>query len=371
MTKFDISHCLKLARSENVGSSTFFRLINIFNSPQNALSNISEFAKSGGLKRNIKICSDEEVANELLLTSNFGAKIFSFYDEKYPKLLKNISDPPPILTTKGNSELFSRDIIAIVGPRNASFNAINTARNIANKLGENNIVIASGLARGVDSIAHEASINLGTIAVIAGGINHIYPQENHQLYQKISENGLLVSENSFNFKPRGGNFIQRNRIIAGISLGVVIVEAGLKSGSLTTARFARSCDRDIFAVPGSPFDDRCKGSNRLIKEGAILFEEIDDILREIPRLKQKFKTTKMEEEHIDNFVAPQIKLPIDAELREISQEILKKLSYSPTSIEVITNEIQAPIKFINIALVQLELAGKIRVDFGNVVLQIS
>lgn len=366
-----IADYLKLARSENVGSSTFFRLINIFNSPKNALENLSEFAKSGGLKRNIKICSNEEVAKELLLTKDFGAKIFSFYDKNYPELLKNISDPPPILTIKGNLELFSQNVIAIVGPRNASFNAINITKNIADKLGKNNIVVSSGLARGVDSIAHETAISSGTIAVIAGGINHIYPKENHKLYQKICESGLLVSENPFGFTPRGGNFIQRNRIIAGISLGVVIVEAGLKSGSLTTARFAKSFGRDIFAIPGSPFDDRCKGSNRLIKEGAILLEEIGDILNEIPRLKQKLKIDKMAEETFDSFIVPKFKFPANSEIKEISQQILNKLSYSPTLIDNIISEIDAPINFINIALVQLELAGKIKVDFGNVVLQIT
>ncbi len=360
-------NCLRLARSENIGKSTFFRLLKIFGSAQAALEQLPSFAASGGLKRKIKIFSSQEAELEIENTKNFGAEILTFFDENYPQLLRQISDPAPILTIKGNAEFFYQTTIAIVGPRNASFVAINFAKKIALELGQHSIVTVSGLARGIDCAAHQGSILSGTIAVIAGGIDHIYPAENAKLYDAISKQGLLVSENAFGTPPKGGNFVQRNRIISGLSLGVVVVEAGLKSGSLLTAKFAKEQGREVFAVPGSPFDARCLGTNRLIKDGAKMFENINDVLEELPRLKAKFKKTQILcEPDLAAFESPLQKMPSDSEIAKIRQEIFAKLSTFPTTIEEIIFATGAPARLVNIALVQLELAEKIEVNFGKV-----
>lgn len=362
---------LRLTRSENIGQSTFFRLLEIFSSPQNALEQLPAFAESGGLKRKIKICSKAEAEAEIENTKKFGAEIVTFFDENYPQLLRQIADPAPVLTVKGNLNFFTRDTIAVVGPRNASFGAMSFAKKIASELGENSIVVASGLARGIDAAAHQGSLASGTIAVIAGGIDHIYPAENEKLFAGVATQGLLVSENAFGAPPKGGNFVRRNRIISGLSLGVVVVEAGLKSGSLTTARFAREQGREIFAVPGSPFDARCLGTNRLIKDGAKMFENIDDVLCEMPNLKAKFSKAKMlREPDAAAFEGPTPKMPSDSEIAKIRQEIFEKLSQFPTAIEEIIFELQVPPRLVNIALVQLELAEKIEINFGKVVRKI-
>ncbi len=363
---------LRLARSENIGKSTFFRLIEIFGSVQLALEQLPDFAASGGLKRKIKIFSLADAELELENTQNFGAEILTFSDENYPQLLRKIPDPAPILTVKGLCEFFTQDTIAIVGPRNASFGAMNFAKSIALELGQNSVITASGLARGVDAAVHHGSILSGTIAVIAGGIDHIYPKENAKLYDSISKQGLLVSENAFGAPPKGGNFVQRNRIISGLSLGVIVVEAGLKSGSLITAKFAKEQGREVFAVPGSPFDPRCLGTNRLIKDGAKMFENIDDVLAEIPNLKTKFRKAQiLHEPDATVFEGPTQKMPSDNEIAKIRKEIFTKLSNFPIAIEEIIFELKAPASIVNIALVQLELAEKIEVNFGKVTRKIS
>jgi len=363
---------LRLARSENIGKSTFFRLIEIFESVENALEQVADYAAAGGLRRKIKVCTLEDAENEMINSENFGAEILIFSEEKYPKLLRKIPDPAPVLTVRGDIEFFNRDTIAIVGPRNASFNAITFAKKIALELGQNSVITVSGMARGVDSAAHQASILSGTIAVIAGGINHIYPKENEHLYSEILKHGLLVSENAFGMPPKGGNFVQRNRIISGLALGVIVLEAGLKSGSLITARFAREQGREVFAMPGSPFDPRCHGTNRLIKDGAKMIENIADILDELPKLKSQLRGSKiLREPDSKPFVAPAAKLPSDDDVKKIRQEIFSRLSVAPIAIDEIIGQMQVPTKLLNIALVQLELADKIVINFGKVALKID
>ncbi len=363
---------LRLARSENIGKSTFFRLIEIFGSVENALARVKDYAKEGGLRREIKIISVRQAEEELKNTTKFGAEIILFSDSNYPKLLREISDPPPVLTIKGNKDFLNRDAIAIVGPRNASYNAIAFAKKIALELGQNSLITVSGMARGVDAAAHEASILSGTIGVIAGGINNIYPKQNTNLFKEVLDRGLLISENYFGAPPKGGNFVQRNRIIAGLSFGVVVVEAGLRSGSLITAKFAINQGREVFAVPGSPFDPRCQGANRLIKDGAKMVEDIDDILEELSDLRLRFGNVKtLREPEFEEFISPQAKMPLDDDIRKVRDEILARLSFSPTSINQIIEETSMPIRVINIALVQLELAEKIIIDAGGIYLNIS
>jgi DNA processing protein len=371
-TAHDKLDLLRLARSENIGKITFFRLIEIFGSAKTALEQIPDQAKQGGLRRDIKICSESEAQKEFADCEKFGAQIISFFDEEYPRLLRAIPDPSPILTVKGDADFFNQDSIAIVGPRNASFNAIAFARKLALDLGQNSIITVSGMARGVDAAAHEASLLSGTIGVIAGGINDVYPKENAGLYDEMAKIGLLVSENKFGSPPKSGNFVQRNRLISGLSLGVVVVEASLQSGSLLTAKFAEDQGREVFAVPGSPFDARSRGTNRLIKDGAKMVQNSDDVLSEISALKSKFKNLGMlHEPDQEPFKHAAAKIPSDADIKKIREEIFERLSFAPIAIEEIIEHLQAPARLVNIALVQLELANKINVTLGKVTLKNS
>lgn len=361
---------IQLARSENIGKSTFFRLLNLFGSPADALEKISEQAFQGGLGRAIRVCAASEAEKELRNSQKFGAEILLFCEEEYPRLLREIDDPAPIITVKGKVELLNKHSIAVVGPRNASFNGIAFAKKIASDLSANNLVVVSGLAKGIDAAAHSVSIKNGTIGVIAGGIDHVYPTENSELYKKLYEQGLIVSELPFGMPPKGGNFIQRNRIISGLSLGVVVVEAGIRSGSLTTAKFATEQGREVFSVPGSPLDPRCFGTNRLIKQGAKLTENIDDILEEIAHLKSKFGDAGMlQEPESEEFIMPAVKMPSDDDINKVRQEIFSKLSFVPISIEAIIQDLQVPPRIVNIAVIQLELADKVEVRFGKVTLK--
>jgi DNA processing protein len=361
---------LRLARSENVGKSTFFRLIDICGSVSKALDYVADLSNSGKISKKIKICSQSNAQREFELTTKFGAEILLFEDEKYPRLLRSIPDPAPILTIKGDVELFKQDCVAVVGSRNASFNGISFAKKVALELGQVSITTVSGMARGIDTAVHEASILSGTIAVIAGGINNIYPQENAALYGEVMQRGIVMSEMPFDAPPKGGNFVQRNRLISGLSLAVVVVEAGLKSGSLVTARFAAEQGREVFAVPGSPFDPRCHGANRLIKDGANMLEKIDDVLNEIPNLRARFSDVgKLREAEHKPFRGPELKMPNDTEIAKISKEIGEKLSFTATPIDDIIEELQLPARLANIALVELELADKVEVHCGKVTLK--
>ena len=220
------------------------------------------------------------------------------------------------------------------------------------------------MARGVDSAAHTASVTTGTIAVIAGGINHIYPKENFRLYEEIAQRGLIVSENTYGSNPQGFNFIQRNRLISGLSLATIVVEAGLRSGSLTTARFAIEQGREVFATPGSPLDPRCHGTNRLIKDGAKMLENVEDILEELHGIKSNFSKVGMLKE------GPTTTVDVNDELEENSNEderILSLIDASPTSVEEIVEKSQMPATVLNSTLMRLELEEKIELTLGKVV----
>ncbi|MBU6140163.1 MAG: DNA-processing protein DprA [Proteobacteria bacterium] len=345
---------LRLARSENVGPITFFRLIKAYGSATKALKHVSE------LRGKISLCSEEKVRKELEEIESFGAEILLFSDENYPQLLREIPSPPPVLTIKGEKSFLQRNSVAIVGARNASLNSANFARSISVEVGNHSIIIVSGMARGIDTAAHEAALKNGTIGVIAGGINNIYPKENERLYGRVIDSGLIVSEAPFNAPPKSENFIQRNRLISGLSLATIVVEAGLKSGSLSTARFATEQGREVFSVPGSPFDLRCKGTNRLIKEGATIFENIEDFLDSFPHLRksqtQLFETkTEIKKDNI-----------VDDEIRKIREEILQKLSHTPVEIDEIIQDLQVSSNLVNIALIELEIENKIEINFGKV-----
>jgi DNA processing protein len=345
---------LRLARAKNIGPKSFFELLTHFHSVESILAEISAINERLPSAQKIILPSLSEVEKELELTEKFSAEILLFSDPQYPQLLREIADPPPLITVKGRTDLLKKNSIAVVGARNASLNSINFAKKIAHDLSSESIVITSGLARGIDSSGHVAALKNGTIAVIAGGINHIYPKENQRLFEEIAKQGLIISENRFGQSPQGYNFIQRNRIISGISLATLVVEASLRSGSLSTARFALEQGREVFAVPGSPLDPRCRGTNNLIRQGAKMVEEVKDILEEL-----NFSVENL----LSSEVSPnQAKSDID----EVGKAILEKLSFTPIAVEELIAKLEMPTSLINQYLMRFELEDKIAVEAGNV-----
>jgi DNA processing protein len=342
---------LRLLRSENVGPTTFRMLMRRFGTAQKALEALPELARKGGLTRPIKLCSEDDARADLERATEFGARFVAVGEAGYPKLLAEIDDAPPLLCVKGDLDIARRDIIAIVGARNASAAGRKFARTLAAELSGNTFVIASGLARGIDTAAHEAAVEHGTIAVLAGGIDVFYPPENEPLQRDIGERGLLMTEMAPGTSPRAELFPRRNRIIAGVSRAVIVVEAALRSGSLITARLANEQGRDVFAVPGSPLDPRCEGSNKLIKEGAALLASARDVLDQIgtfPRQSQ-----------MDGFLAPPIEVPAAASDDRTRQAIIELLSQSPADVDDIINESGTPAAIVLGVLLELELAGKL------------
>lgn len=262
---------LRLIRSENVGPVTFRELVNHFGSARAALEALPELARRGGARGRIRVASEAEVARELAAARACGARFVALGEADYPAQLRAVEGPPPLLAIKGGLGVCRRPAVAIVGARNASLAGRKMAALMARGLGETGFVTVSGLARGIDSAAHEASLDTGTIAVFAGGLDRVYPPENVDLAQRIvATGGALVSEMPFGWEPRARDFPRRNRLISGIALGVVVIEAAARSGSLHTARFAAEQGREVFAVPGSPLDPRAEGTNALIRQGATL-----------------------------------------------------------------------------------------------------
>ena len=357
---------IRLIRSTNVGSRTFWDLIKIYGNPSIALEEIPKLAKKGGGKKEIIIPSKSAIKEEIALTESFGAKIITAYDEEYPSLLKHIYDAPPVITVKGNIALLKREKqVAIVGSRNASSNGCSFAKNIARELGDNGYIIVSGLAKGIDYYAHQGSLDSGTIGVIAGGINNIYPGENAKLFNLLYERGLVITEFAFGTSPIAKHFPQRNRIISGLSLGVIVVEAALKSGTLITSRFAIEQGREVFAVPGSPLDMRCQGTNNLIKQGAYLLENYNDVIEVLEMRKPMLQTSLFDSS--SNFITPShtSKEVSEKELEMWRKAVQGKLSYTPCSIEELTKQIKIPLPLLNRIIVEMELAGKVERLYGN------
>jgi len=268
---------IRLARCENVGPITFLRMIEKFGSAQSALEALPELSRRGGLERTIKVPDIAKIEDEMARTEALGAHYAVWGDEGYPELLRHIDDPPPALCLKGDVALLDTTGIGIVGARNASAPGRRFARTLASDLGHAGYVIVSGLARGIDTAAHEAALETGTVAVLACGIDVIYPPENDRLHREIGERGLLVTEMAPGIEPKGKLFPRRNRIIAGLSRGIVVVEAARRSGTLITARLALEQGREVFAVPGSPLDPRAEGTNGLIAKGAHLTTSARDV----------------------------------------------------------------------------------------------
>lgn len=356
---------LRLIRSDNVGPVTFRDLINNFGSAENALSMIPELSRRGGSTRAIRITSEEEALKELERAERYGASFVGIGEPEYPWALRQVDGAPPLLAIKGDPRITARPAVGIVGSRNASISGSKFASFVAAECGRAGYAIISGLARGIDTAAHRASLSTGTIASFAGGLDMPYPPENVRLYDEICANGgLAISEMPFGWEPRARDFPRRNRLIAGVALGVVVVEAAMRSGSLITARRAADFGRVVFAVPGSPLDPRCKGTNELIRNGATLVSEPSHVLEALAPISQ-----------IDLFSQPKVTEPDwespDVEHRPVAdserERIVSALGPSPVEIDDIIRHTELPAASVYMVLLELDLAGRLSRHPGGLV----
>lgn len=353
LTKEEKLARLRLVRSESIGATTFWNIIKVYGSGVKALRMLPLISS----KKPINICSDEKIKEEVSKLRDAGARLVFLEDELYPPYLRMTQDPPPILTFFGNREqllqMYKKTFIAVVGSRNSSIHSQKLCLSICRDLGKNDVVVVSGLARGIDTQAHLGSLDTGTIAVMAGGADIVYPAENMNLYKEIVKKGAVFSEMSLGTAPQPQLFPRRNRIIAGMSLGTLVVEAAENSGSLITAKMALEYNREVFAIPGSPLDPRSVGCNSLIKEGATLVQCAEDILDSIESRKV-IPEFSLHEDHVP-FIAKISK----ESLKNTREKILSSLSTVPITIDELISCIKVSPQEVLTALLELELANKI------------
>lgn len=341
---------LILSRSENVGPTTFKSLIKRFHSAGAALNALPDLTRKGGLSRPPRIWSRETATRAMAEAERIGARFLCSIEQDYPTLLRAADSAPPVICIKGDGALLRRSAVAIVGARNASALARKFARQLAREIGSEGHVIVSGLARGIDTAAHDAALETGTISVVAGGLDVIYPPENAALHAAIGARGLIVSEQVPGTEPKADFFPRRNRIISGLSRSLIVMEAALRSGSLITARFAGEQGREVFAVPGSPLDPRCEGTNRLIRDGATLLMSSRDVLDALgsngPRQMSFFEP--------DPPALP-LREPDAADMRHL----LDLLSPNPVDTDDLARESGLDAATLAALLLELSLAGRI------------
>lgn len=361
----DLLAWIQLSLSENVGPATFRQLMRFFGSPEEVLKHIDELAQRGGKKRQIKICPVKEAEQQLKRVEEIGGEILTTNDPNYPKLLKQISDAPPVLFVLGHSVLLNNRSVGIVGTRNASLNGKNMTRLLACALQKENFNVVSGMAKGIDRAAHEGALEgtshqAGTIAVLGTPLDEIYPKENSDIYAKIKERGCLVSEFAFGTQLSPMNFPRRNRIISGLSEGIVVIEAQVRSGSLITAREALSQGREVMAVPGFPLEPRSSGPNALIKDGATLIEKAQDVIENLNQ-NQRFHLSDVlpESEILPDFYS------LESEVNQSREEILSALSAEPIEVDTLSRQLNLPVSVIDIVLLELELAGRLERHPGH------
>jgi DNA processing protein len=352
---------LRLIRSDRVGPHTFRSLLNHFGSARTALDRLPDLARRGGAARPGRICSEDDARAELAAGKKLGVSLVAPGEAGYPPRLAVLDDAPPLLGVRGAQEVLMRPVIAIVGSRNASGAGLKFAGVLARDLGEAGFVIASGLARGIDQAAHRASIASGTVAVLAGGHDKIYPPEHVDLLETmVASGGAAISEMPLGHVPRARDFPRRNRLISGAALGVVVVEAAHRSGSLITARIAAEQGREVFAVPGSPLDPRAAGTNDLIKQGAMLTTCAADVI---------------------NAVEPIMERPIEFYAREPDDDaasayepaasdrarIIDLLGPSPIGLDDLIRMAGTTPATVRTVLLELELAGRLERHGGGLV----
>jgi DNA processing protein len=342
---------LRLIRSENVGPRTFRTLVNHYGGAAAALRALPDLARRGGAARATKIFSREEAERELLDARALGVEFVALGEPDYPPRLKAIDDAPPLIAVRGKSDVLQQPMIAMVGSRNASAAGAKFAERLAHDLGAAGFVIVSGLARGIDAAAHRASLTSGTIAVLAGGHERIYPPEHADLLQAILAAGAVLTEMPLAWEPRARDFPRRNRLISGLSVGVVIIEAARRSGSLITARMAAEQGREVFAVPGSPLDPRAEGTNGLLKQGATLVTEAADVLAVIEPILGRPTEQPMEE--------PDFAQPAEEPQNDERARIIGLLGPSPVTLDDLIRLSGSSAAIVRVVLLELEIAGRL------------
>jgi DNA processing protein len=350
---------LRLSRTENVGPVTFRQLLARFGTAEKAIEALPELAARGGLKRKLTVPTLKAVEDEIRVLEKRGAQILTWGDDAYPKLLAQTPDAPPVLLVEGHAPLLNKQpLVAMVGARNASLNGRRYAEKLARELGEAGIIVVSGLAAGIDASAHQGALATGTIGVIAGGFDHVYPPENAGLYDKLQTQGAIVTEMPLGTPIRPQLFPRRNRIVSGLCRGVIVVEAALQSGSLITARLAGEQGREVMAVPGSPMDPRAAGTNRLIKDGATLVESAMDVTN---LLNQQ----RLEESELPLFAADTSHKIDENQADRARAALLGGLAPTPTPVDELIRLCDFPAPIVWAALLELELAGRILRLPGN------
>jgi DNA processing protein len=351
---------LRLIRSDNVGPRTFRSLLDHFGSAREALAQLPELAQRGGAARQIRICSEADARAELEASARLDVSLIAPQEAGYPPRLATIDDAPPLLGVRGALATLMRPMIAIVGSRNASAAGLKFAQKLAHDLGEAGFVIISGLARGIDQAAHRASIGSGTIAVLAGGHDRVYPPEHDELLESIlGSQGAAISEMPPGHGPRARDFPRRNRLISACSLGVVVVEAAHRSGSLITARMAAEQGREVFAVPGSPLDPRAAGTNDLIKQGATLVTQASDIVDTVAPILERPPQLRVSESDRE---------PIDGDPKTGERaRLVGLLGPSPVSLDDLIRLAGTSPSIVRTVLLELELAGKLERHGGGLV----
>jgi DNA processing protein len=351
---------LRLIRSDNVGPRTFASLLTHFGSARQALAALPELAQRGGAARQIRIFSEQDARAELEASSGLGVSLLAPEEDGYPPRLAMIDDAPPLLAMRGALPSLMRPMIAIVGSRNASAAGLKFAQKLAHDLGEAGFVIISGLARGIDQAAHRASISSGTVAVLAGGHDKIYPPEHDELLDNIlAAEGAAISEMPLGHEPRARDFPRRNRLISAASLGVVVIEAAHRSGSLITARMAAEQGREVFAVPGSPLDPRAAGTNDLIKQGATLVTQASDVIDAVAPILERPQQAPLREDDAE---------PIDGDPQAGERaQIVNLLGPSPVSLDDLIRLSGVSPAIVRTVLLELELAGKLERHGGGLV----
>ena len=347
MTESESLAWLRLARTETVGPVAFQHLIRSYGSAAAALDVLPALARRAGRIGPPPICTPADAKAEIAQGESDGAQLILSCDTAFPASLKTIDPPPPVLWALGDTGLLHRRTVAVVGARIASASGRRFAREIALGLGRAELVVASGLARGIDAAAHEGALATGTVAVLGGGVGDIYPPENAALYQAIAERGCIISESQPRRRAQAKDFPRRNRLISGLSLAIVVVEAELKSGSLITARLAAEQGREVLAVPGSPLDPRARGCNDLIRQGAAVCEGVEDVLRAIEPL-SGFREPE----------GPSFAGNHDDPSPALIERLYDLLSPTPVAIDELARQAAAPAGAVFAALVELSLAGR-------------
>ena len=352
---------VRLIRTENVGPITFRQLLRRFGTAQAALDALPDLSRRGGRARPIRPCPAADARREMETLESLDAHLIALFEPHYPSALAVLDDAPPVIMCFGHTHLLQRNAVAVVGARNASANGRRLAQQLAGDLSAAGLLVASGMARGIDAAAHQGALDAGTAAVVAGGIDVIYPKENAALYAEIKARGVVLSEMPPGTVPQARHFPRRNRIISGMSMGTLVVEAAPRSGSLITARLALDQGREVFAVPGSPLDPRARGCNDLIRQGAVLVESAADVLQAL----EAAMKTPLAEPTVAEFQAADPVSPPESELADGRRGIEELLSPTPAAVDEIIRQCQVSAAIVHLVLLELELAGRLERHPGN------